>query len=45
MAEEKELIVVYAGTQMDAGYLKSLLEDAGITAFLKDEMMGSMAPW
>jgi len=45
MSEEKELIVVYAGTVIDAGFLKGLLEDAGITVFLKDEIMGTIAPW
>ncbi len=45
MSEEDELIVVYAGTPIDAGFLKGLLEDAGIATFLKDEMMGSIAPW
>ena len=31
--------------QIDTGFLKGLLEDVGITTFLKDEMMGSIAPW
>ena len=45
MSEENELIVVYAGTTGEADFLKSLLEGAGITAFLKDEILGTMAPW
>jgi hypothetical protein len=45
MSEDNELIVVYAGTSIDAGFVKSLLEDAGIITFLKDEIMGSLAPW
>jgi hypothetical protein len=45
LSGETELVVVYAGTPTDAGFLKGLLEDAGITTFLKDEMMGSIAPW
>ena len=45
MSEEKELVVVYAGTVIDAGFLEGLLEDAGITTFLKDEIMGTIAPW
>ena len=45
MSEEDELIVVYAGTPMDADFLKSLLERAGITAFLRDEILGTIAPW
>lgn len=45
MSEEKEFIVVYAGTLTDAGFLKGLLEDAKITTFLKDEIIGTLAPW
>lgn len=45
MSEEKELIVVYAGTTIDAGFVKSLLEADEIRAFLKDEIMGTLAPW
>jgi hypothetical protein len=45
MSEDNELIVVYAGTSIDAGFVKGLLEDAGIITFLKDEIMGSLAPW
>jgi len=44
MSEQNALIVVYAGTSVDAGFVKSLLEDAGIAAFLKDEIMGTLAP-
>ncbi|MCK4261745.1 DUF2007 domain-containing protein [bacterium] len=45
MSEENDLIVVYAGTSLDANFVKSLLENHGITAFLKDEIMGDLAPW
>jgi len=40
-----EPVEVFAGTIMQAQILKSLLEDSEIEAFLKDEIMGSMAPW
>ena len=40
-----EPVEVFAGTIMQAEILKSLLEDSEIEAFLKDEIMGSMAPW
>ncbi len=43
MAEENELIVVYAGNSIAAGFLKNLLETEGIKAFLKDEIMGTIA--
>jgi hypothetical protein len=45
MPEDNELIVVYAGSSIDAGFIKGLLEDVGIITFLKDEIMGSLAPW
>lgn len=40
-----EPIEVFAGTNMQAQMLKSILTDSGIEAFLKDEVIGSMAPW
>lgn len=43
MSDNDKLIVVYAGTSTEAGYLKTVLEAEGITAFLKDEMMGAIA--
>ncbi|MCK4325913.1 DUF2007 domain-containing protein [bacterium] len=45
MSEENNLIVVYAGTLVNASFVKSLLENDGIPAFLKDEIMGEIAPW
>ena len=41
----RKLIEVYWGTSMDSGYVKSILEINGIKAFLKDEAMGTIAPW
>jgi hypothetical protein len=43
MAEE-ELVVVYTGNSVEAGFLKGLLEDSEIEVFLKDEMTGGLAP-
>ena len=45
MGEEDQLIVVYAGASVDSGYLRGLLEDAGIRTYLHDEIMGTLAPW
>ena len=45
MEHEEELVVVYSTNSIEAGFLKGLLEDSGITVFLKDEFMGSIAPW
>lgn len=38
-------IVIYSGSPWEAGLVKSMLEDAGIMTFLKDEAMGSIAPF
>jgi len=43
--DEITLIEIYAGTVWHAGMLKSILEDAGIETFLKDEILGSRNPW
>lgn len=40
-----EPFVVFAGNIMEAGMIKSLLEDSDIKAYLKDELMGTMNPW
>ena len=42
---EVNSIEIYAGNIIEAGIVKSLLEDAGISAYLKDEIMGTMNPW
>jgi hypothetical protein len=36
---------VYAGNIVDVGVVKTLLEDAGIHAYLKDEFVGMLGPW
>ncbi len=38
-------IEVYSGNGWQAGMVKSLLENAEIEAFLKDEIMGVLYPW
>jgi len=38
-------VEVYAGTAWQAGMVKSLLENAEIEAFLKDEIIGTLSPW
>lgn len=40
-----EPVQVFAGTALQAGFVKSLLEDAGIEAFLNDEFVGTLSPW
>lgn len=38
-------VVVYEGTTADTGVLRDLLEAAGLTARIGDEVMGAMAPY
>ena len=38
-------VEVFAGTQWEAALVKSLLENAEIEAFLKDEIRGTTMPW
>ncbi len=45
MPEESRFVVVYEGNTIEADLVKSLLEGNGITAFLKDEVMGTLAPF
>lgn len=45
MKKESEIIEIYDGTAWQAGIVKTLLEDAGLEAFLKDEIMGTFNPW
>jgi hypothetical protein len=47
MNAEKEInpVEVFAGTAVQATMVKSLLENAEINAYLKDEFTGIIAPW
>jgi hypothetical protein len=36
---------VFAGTPWEAALIKSLLENAEIQAFLKDDIYGTLEPW
>lgn len=38
-------VEVYSGSMWDCGMVKSLLNDAGIEAFLNNENLGTVAPW
>ncbi len=38
-------VIIFAGTIWEAELVKSLLENAEIEAFLRDENTGTMAPW
>ena len=43
--KDNDIVEVFAGTSIDAEIVRSLLEDSEIKTFLKDENMGSIAPW
>ncbi len=43
--KENNPIEIYAGTILEAGMVKSLLESSDIKAYLKDEIMGTLNPW
>ena len=43
--EENKPIEIFAGNIFEAGMVKSLLENSGIKAYLKDEIMGTLSPW
>lgn len=42
---ESKPVEIYAGTAWEAGMVKSLLANAEINSFLKDELMGTINPW
>jgi len=43
--KDYKLVEVFDGTALDAEMVKSLLENAEIKVFIKDEIMGTMYPW
>lgn len=43
--DEIKPVEVFAGTALQAGMVKSLLENAEIRAFLKDDIIGTLVPW
>ena len=43
--EDIRSVMVFAGTATQAAMVKSLLENAEIQAFLKDEIFGTLEPW
>jgi hypothetical protein len=43
--KDNDIIEVFAGNSIDAEIVRSLLEDSDIKTFLKDDNMGTIAPW
>ena len=38
-------VTIFAGSAWESALLKSMLEDVGIDVFLRDEAVGTLAPW
>ncbi|HLN54007.1 MAG TPA: DUF2007-related protein [Lentimicrobium sp.] len=45
MKDKENPVEVFAGNNWQAAMVKSLLENAQVEAFLKDEIMGTLNPW
>ena len=45
MANQDKLVVVFAGNPVDANMAKNALEAARIESMIKDELMGTIAPF
>jgi len=43
--KEDDPVEVFAGTLWQAGMVRSLLENAEIEVFVKDEILGTLNPW
>ncbi len=43
--DKMKLVEVFSGTSWEAGVVKSLLENAEIQVYLKDEIRGTLASW
>ncbi len=43
--QDTDPVEIFAGNPWHTGMVKSLLENAGIEAFLKDDIMGTLNPW
>ena len=42
---EFDIVEIFSGTSWQAGMVKNLLENEGIDSYIKDEIIGTMAPW
>lgn len=40
-----ESVEIFAGNSLEAGFIQSLLDNAGIKSWLKDEILGTLNPW
>jgi len=42
---KNDLVVVFAGASMEAEIVRNMLQNSEIKAFLKDQNVGTLAPW
>ncbi len=42
---EHTLVEIFAGKTIDAEIVKTLLQNAEIESYLKDELIGNLVPW
>ena len=45
MKNNLEFVEIFAGELWQAEMIKEMLEDNGIQAYMKNELMGNIAPW
>lgn len=45
MTNKLEFVEIFAGELWQAERIKEMLEDNGIQAYMKNELMGNIAPW
>ncbi|MDP2335673.1 MAG: DUF2007 domain-containing protein [Bacteroidota bacterium] len=45
MTNKLEFVEIFAGELWQAEMIKEMLEDNGIQAYMKNELMGNIAPW
>ncbi len=43
--KDSDLIVIYTGNPIDSEMIKNFLTDQGIAANLRNQLMGTIAPW
>jgi hypothetical protein len=44
-AKQDNLIVIYSGNPIDSEIIKDILTENGIAVNLKNQLMGTIAPW
>lgn len=45
LTKDDDLILIYSGNPIDSEIIKDILLDNGIAVNIKNELMGTIAPW